>query len=71
MEYFESHGIKPLETKSAASPMDTFPNTQDFEDPLASTENDNWQNFIKEATSFCPTCGSHRSIKSPLTDVNM
>ena len=66
MQYFESRRIKP---KEVASPTEANANFNDFEDPLELMEND--QNFLKEATSFCPTCGSHSSIKSQLTTINM
>eukprot|EP00795_Rhopilema_esculentum_P004319 gene4319-20525_t len=75
VQYFISRGIKPRphDTKQPFSPMDTYSSmlSPDFEDPLTSAANDNWQNFLTEATSFCPTCGSHRSTRPPLSEVNV
>eukprot|EP00112_Aurelia_sp_Birch-Aquarium-sp1_P020196 Seg515.6 transcript_id=Seg515.6/GoldUCD/mRNA.D3Y31 product=Copine-1 protein_id=Seg515.6/GoldUCD/D3Y31 len=75
VNYFVSRSIRPKtpDPKSPTTPLDTFQKTlaAQLEDPLTSVENDNWQNFLKEATSFCPTCGSHSSTKSNIPDVNI
>ena len=66
VQYFESHGVKP---KEAISPTEMNHSLKDLKDPLESFENE--QKYLKEATSFCPTCGSHSSANAPLTAIKM
>jgi len=66
VQYFESRGVKP---KEAISPTELNNSLKDLKDPLESFENE--QKFLKEATSFCPTCGSHSSTNAPLTTIKI
>eukprot|EP00794_Sanderia_malayensis_P007796 gene7796-8642_t len=41
----------------------------DVIDHLEAAENENWKNYLKDATSYCPTCGSHAQNNSYMPEV--
>ena len=75
VQFFNVRRIKPKQAThnalGAQSDLNQNGSSNHIEDPLKSAENDNWLNFVKDATSFCPTCGSNATTPSAMPDVTI